>query len=475
VSPLDLSFDYKDRLSVPLESQATNRVRGHSLTGEWSFTDNLAAKYIGGYREYHQNAGGNQVWGAGEFIDDVVPPAGVGGTFGGVWTPLFALRDEKQHQQSHELQLIGTTERFDWIGGVFYFEETGAVDAPILLFKSIGPVNTISVAGFDYFVGQKTEVNNRSSAAYAHGTWHVADFDLSAGVRYTRDKRSELVVAAGLIGAVLPGNQEFDYSGNHTDYDASITYKISPSSNVYLKYATGYVSGGTLFGSRFDPDEMKAYELGYKADLFDNRLRLNTAVFRQDRSDVQIEGFTSVGYFMGKGRDIKAEGVELEVTYVPLDGLSIDASYGYTNVDSSGQLRTFQPKQTAFLGAQYDFVPFANGIQPKFRVDASWRDDVHRLACPAGQDQIPASDVCVGTPDFVLDERATIKASTILSARLTLAEIRVGNAMSGQVALWGRNLLDEDELQYNFTLGGPTLTSTFIRPRTYGMDFSFEF
>jgi hypothetical protein len=95
---------------------------------------------------------------------------------------------------------------------------------------------------------------------------------------------------------------------------------------------------------------MKAYELGLKSQLLNNRLRLNTAVFRQHRSDVQIEGFNAIGTFMGKGRDVIADGFEMETTFVPNDGLSINSSFGYTNVDSSGQLRSTQPRKPLWWG-----------------------------------------------------------------------------------------------------------------------------
>lgn len=470
VSPFDLSFRYRDHLAQPLESEAWNRVRGQSLTGSYELTDRLTVKYIGSYREYRLSAGGNQVYGGGEFIDD----NGVGGSIGGVWTPLFALRKERQHQQSHELQLLGATGSLDWLMGLFQFEEKGSNNNPVMLFKSYGEQNTISAAGLDYFVGQNVRVRNRSSAAYAHATWHVGAFDLSGGVRHTRDKRDEHVIAAGLIGFVLPGNQDFDYKGSNTDYDVSVTYNISPSVNVYAKHATGYVSGGSLMGNRFEPDKIKAYEIGLKSELLDERLRLNVALFRQDRTDVQIEGFTGTGYLMGRGRDITSEGVELEATFVPTDGLSINATYGYTKVDSDGQLRTYQPKQTAFLGVEYEFRTLDNGIRPSFRMDVGWRDDAFRLVCPAGQDPVPATDVCVGTPDPTLDRLALVKAVTLVNARLSLAEVPLGGTR-GRVSLWGRNLLDENEIEYDFSLGGPTITGIFMRPRTYGIDFTIDF
>jgi len=474
VHPLALSFDYQDEQAVPLESLASLDVKGHSLTVEYDLTDSMTVKYIGGYREHDMEAGGNQVWGGGEYINDGLLP----GPVGGVYTPLFALRIESQQQTSHELQLMGSTDSLDWIVGAFHFEEEGKVNGPILLSRSIGDtsviaVNPIDVANFDYFVGQHVGVTNKSEAYYAHATLHLGDFDLSGGVRYTEDDRSEDVIAAGLIGLFTP-SASFSTEGDHTDYDLSLTYNINADANVYIKYATGYVSGGTIFGNSFGEEEMESYEVGLKADLLDRRLRLNGAVFTQERTDVQIEGFTGIGYFMGLGRDIAVDGLELELTYLPVENLTLNASYGYTDVDSSGDLRTYQPEHTAYAGLQYDFGQLDNGAQPSLRIDVSWRDDVHRLACPAGMDQVPASDVCVGTADEALDDLAEISATTQLGAQFSLSEIPLGDSMA-RITVWGRNLLDEDEKEYGFTLGGPTLTNTYVRPRTYGVDFSVAF
>jgi len=472
VHPWTLDFAYHDKLAEPLESTATNEVKGHSFTATYELSDNLNAKYIYGHREYDLDAGTNQVFGASEYID-----TGLLGNPGGVYTPLLAFRVESQEQDSHELQLIGNWEHIEGILGGFWFNEKGSVNGPILLSSSIadGDVVSISAAAFHYFVGQNDKVENESQAFYGHLTWHVGQVDLSGGARYTEDDRKEFVIAAGLYGAILPGDQHFDYSGDHTDYDASLTWNFSDSANVYFKYATGFVSGGTLFGNKFDQDEMKLYEVGLKSELLDRSLRLNAALFRQERNDVQIEGFTSIGYFMGKGDEINSDGVELEATWIPLEGLTVNTTWGYTDVSSSGDLRTYQPENTAYFGLQYDFPSFAGGIEPMARIDLSWRDKVHRLACPAGQDQIPASDVCVGTPDPALDDAAYINDVKLLSARVEFAEIPLGGDTRGKVTLWGRNLLDEDEIEFNFTLGGPTITNTFVRPRTYGVDFSVRF
>lgn len=474
VHPIDESFEYRDALAMPLESAASNEVLGHSLTLDFELSDSVDLRYILGYREYELDMGSNQVWGGGEYIDT----AGiVGGRPGATYTPMIAMRYEEHEQTSHELQLLGNAGNVDWIVGAFHFSEDGEKDGPILLSPTIadGQFVPISAEAFHYFVGQKLATDNTSTAVYGHLNWRLNDLELAGGLRYTEDEREEFIVAAGLYGLFLPGNQSFKYDGDNVDYDISATWHMNDTLNLYAKHATGFVSGGILGGSTFEQEDMKLYELGMKGDLLDRSLRLNAALFRQERSDVQIEGFTAIGYFMGKGRDIVSEGLELEATWLPTAGLRFNAAWGYTNVDSSGDLRTYQPEHTLYLGMGYEFATLANGIQPSLRIDANWRDDVYRLACPAGMDQVPASDICLGVADPALDKLATIGAHTRLNARFELAEIALAGNTRMKTALWGRNLLDEDEIEFNFTLGGPTITNTFMRPRTYGLDLSVEF
>ena len=474
VRPYPQSFGYRDKLAASVESTATNEVKGHSLIAEYTISDSIHLKYLFGHRSYDLDAGANEVYGGAEYID-----TGALGNAGGAYAPLLAFRVEAQKQDSHELQLIGSHERIEWIAGVIRFDERVRVNNPILLSRVIGNGDHVSInpAAFDYFIGQNTKVNNKSEAAYAHATWHLGSFDLSGGVRYTEDDREELVIAAGFYGLFLPGNHRSRYKGDHTDYDVALTWHLDDSTNIYAKYATGYVSGGTLLGNPFREDEMKLYELGLKSDLLDNRLRFNVAVFRQKRTDVQQEDFdaSAGGYIMGMGDEIISDGVEVEATWIPLTGLTLNASWGYTNVDASGDLRTWQPENTPYAGAQYDFTPILDGVAPSFRVDVSWRDDASRLICPAGSSTVPGTDRCVGTPDWALDKQALMKAVTQVGARLDFANIRLGSHATGRFGIWGKNLLDEDEMEFIFSLGGPTLAATYMRPRTYGMDFSVQF
>jgi iron complex outermembrane receptor protein len=465
-------FEYRDTLFQPLEGEFSNKVHGQSLTAEYELTNWLTAKYIYGERRYDLLVPGNQVLGdLGTFnyptFDTTANGTGQITTFG-----LFATREESHLQRSHELQLIGHTGPVDWIAGLFRFQEGGDLNDPILLDltgtgRVIGANNTVSPP-FDYIVGQYTKVDNKSKAGYLHANWSITDqWVLAGGIRRSLDNRYEDVLYGATSGI------QSRYRGGNTDYDAALTYKFNPDTNVYAKWATGYVSGGSLMGTIFEPEKLRSGEIGFKTLALDRKLRLNAAVFRQKRLNGQIEYYNN-GYSMGKA-DSRQTGLELEANYRVTRAFAVNSSYGYTESKSSGDVYVTQPRQTVYLGGEYRFQPVFGEVLPIFRMDVNWRPGYYTIKCPAGTTQDPGKDTCSGTVIPELNQAARLKSATNLNARLTFDQIHLGPNSTGRFSLWGRNLLDNRNVQYNFSLGAAVLANTFERPRTFGVDFSADF
>lgn len=469
-------FTYRDSSFQPLEGEFTNRVRGQSLVAEYELSKDIALKYIYGTRRYNQVVPGNQVLGDQFTFNSPTFDTTSTGTGSIVTFGLFAARHEDHKQASHELQLLGKGSSVDWLLGAFTFKESGALNNPILLDLTgganplvIGPTNAVSAAGFNYFIGQKLFVDNRSKAVYGHLNWKVGGgWTLGGGVRRTQDDRAEDITAAGALA-----NTVRTYSGGNTDFDVSATFQVNKDTNLYAKYATGYVSGGSLGGTVFVPEKMKSVELGAKTLLLERKLRLNAAVFEQKRIDAQIEYFGAAGYSMGKA-DFKQTGLELEASLVVTSNFRLNSSLGITENNSSGDVLVTQPKQNAYLGGEY-VLPAIMGLTPTFRVDVNWRPGYYTIKCPAGQTQDAGRDTCSGTTVAALDAAAKIKGETNLNMRLSFDEIKLGGSATGRLSVWGRNLTNNRNAQYTFSLGATTLASTFERPRTFGVDFSADF
>ena len=70
-----------------------------------------------------------------------------------------------------------------------------------------------------------------------------------------------------------------------TTPSARLQYQVAPKSMVYVSYSEGFKAGGFNFVQNnanptqypFDPEHVKAYEIGTKNELFDNRVVLNVA------------------------------------------------------------------------------------------------------------------------------------------------------------------------------------------------------
>lgn len=457
-------------------SESHLRIQGHSLTAQYDFSDSFGIKNILAFRKMDENVGLND-------IDGGAMTSASGNPF----ALLSSTQDRNQDQWSNELQFFGSTDAVDWITGLFYFRETGRDDNPVFIAAEFAPgvyvPGTTNNSAFglpsDYFAGSLGTVENISKGVFAHGTWHVNDeFDLAAGVRYTKDNRMENVSRAGLVGQFTPAfKSEADFE--NVDWDVAATYKITPDLNVYGKASTGYLSGGTLNGIKFDAETIMSYEVGFKGQFFDNILRLNLATFRNDRKHFQLLGFgTSTGTFITDGGEVTEKGVELELTAVPIEALTLTANIGHVEQDFANGVRSLAPENNAYLAAQYEVFRFSNASHIDFRIDGSWTDEHNQLPCPVGLSPSPAG--CGGAATTPPDNRQLEKdaksdASWLIGARLSLAAIPLGSDMKGRVSVWGKNLTNSDKVEFARDLGNSTVVGTFQTPRTYGVDFSVDF
>jgi iron complex outermembrane recepter protein len=169
---------------------------------------------------------------------------------------------------------------------------------------------------------------------------------------------------------------------------------------AYVQYATGFKGGG-VSPRPFVPDQatpfkgehLKTWEAGVKADLLGRRLRVNSAVFMGDYTDLQLGLQTCTGSTLvspcgriGNVGTGEIKGFELEATALVLGGLSIDTSYSYTDFKyksltgaSASILPSFDlpymPGHKAAIGAQYE-VNLANGSRIVPRMDWSFQSAI---------------------------------------------------------------------------------------------------
>lgn len=439
-------------------------VTGHSLTLEYALNGGLTIKNIAAYRSAKTINVGNAF--EGNLLID--PFEGTGNTF----TILNALSTRSQHQISNELQLLGDSEALTWVAGAFYFQEEARDWNPVPFFLTYPATN----AGFTLRPGDMfadVALKNSSFAVFAQATWHATDqLDLTFGARQTWDDREELNFRPDLQTPAGPPLTKVDFDKATWQFVAE--YDLRNDLMVYGKVGTGYLSGGVYNTDPFEPEEITSYEIGFKGEFFDNRLRVNAAAFEADYKNLQIFYFTDKVFYENAGR-AKTRGLEVEATAALGRGLTLFGNFGLLDFDFKEYIsaqtsippvdiadiahRAYAADWTFSAGFTYETRPFRSGAYLEFSADAQSTDDYQTIV-------VPISD-----PD--LAKAATIESHWMVNARVSLVDLPISDVRA-TVSLWGKNLLDEREPLYVADISG-LISGSFMRPRTYGVDLRMEF
>ena len=292
---------------------------GVNFTVDWKL-DSISVKSITAYRELDS-----------KFARDIDESPLV---IGHVWDSL------DQTQFSQELQVLGDSfgGRFEWIGGLYYFEEKA------------NNVNLLEFTVANFLSGGK--VDSTSWAAFGQATVAVTEkFQLTGGIRYTEDDKTFLpdsvITAVNVPSFIFPfpaGTPILPYEKAKNKISEwtpmlNLSYQVTDDLMTYVTYSEGFKSGG--FTQRvfppeptipsFDPEFVTAYEAGFKFSGFDNKLRLNGAVFHTKYDDLQllITNLTRVGPFTENAAKAQITGFELELTAAPGGGWLFEGGVGY--------------------------------------------------------------------------------------------------------------------------------------------------
>ena len=370
------SNPYDNNTGQDSQTSVTNEANGVSLTVDFAVSDTMAAKLLLSDRESEYSAGLDD---DSSFVDNSSFPE-VG----------FA------DQQSAELQLTGTFGAWDYVAGLYWFEEEGANSQdPAIFLESPG----------DFLLEQEVD----SQAIYANIGYNFSeDLRVSGGLRYTQDDKTahtNLAITTAVDGVVqivrLDDTNSRDWS--ETSWDVSASYQMNDRLNVYGAIQSGYQSGqfparpyclfGSVFGG-FDPlsedpnycfvanDNVTAlnFEVGLKGEPFDN-LQMSIAVFNTEYSDLPYQVSTTSGVGFDTQNiivDQTSRGVEFEGTWLATDNFRVHATLGYIDAEvddpNPAAVAPLTPEITASVSPEYSFL-LGNG-EITMRADWSFRDDM---------------------------------------------------------------------------------------------------
>lgn len=374
-----------------------------------------------------------------------------------------------------------------------------------------------------------TDANTRSYAAFGQASLSISDsFRLLGGLRYTSDRREidspvyGLIggqqvlgpLAAGCIPSQVPNSTDPTFVGclverpagkvkfNRLNWKAGVEFDLGPSNMLYATASTGYKAGGLYQGfattteaGSYDPEDLKAFEIGSRNRFLNNMLQVNLDGFYYDYKNhqepvIQVDALGVIVQSIqnaGKGRafggsaDIVAKlsqndtfhfGVEYLNTkytsfvynapivagrrFVAPNGtgclLSENAAQTQQTIDCSGKPLTRSPKWSGLASYSHVFE-FDNGGNLEAKGEMNFQ-----------------SSRFLG-PEYLTISKA--QAYAVFNASLTYSSSASNWTLTAYVRNIGNEAVFLSSQQANFVPG--YVTATIAPPRTFGARLGFKF
>ena len=461
---------------------------GTDLNIAWEISDDLTFKSISSARQVDYGA---------ELDLDGTPINAFG---------IFYFSD--QEQVSPEFQLSYDADRLSAVGGVYYFNEDGTTfDGGVFgnFLIALSGESQFSTDSFAAFGQLDYAFNDRLTGIFGvrytdeekNYARQAEDFDLTAlagieidattfAVSYNNPSllnpgSTDLAIGRG-AGVPRPGANPDAADFDNVSFKAGLKYQLSDDAQAFFTVSEGFKSGG--FNGRvadgqlvpYDEETLLSYELGVKSQWLENRLRLNGAIFHTDYDNLQVSSFeasadgsTFIPVFTNAGA-ATISGLELELTALVSDRLSITANIGYLDGDYdeflaepdpvSGQVRDVSdereivnsPEWDTFLGLSYA-MPLGTAGDVTFAANWGYRSKTYL--------EVNSS------------ENLAQGAYSVYNASIQFV------SASGQwnVTLGGKNLGDEEYRTHAFDLSAfPGVELGYYNPpRTYALSTSYSF
>ncbi len=379
-----------------------------------------------------------------------------------VWTQEFKLSSP-----------ASSTSRVKWTAGTYLFHQDNPTKQAVHFGNDAAFVGAPDV-NFSLISSQHGK--NSGAALFGQITYTLTHkLDLIAGIRYDYEKRKYEVLGEYQKdpnpNPIFETRPDTSASENFNAFSPKLglMYELCSNSNLFLTYSKGYRAGGfTQLGAdpsqpplyAYKPEYSHNFELGIKNSFYDNRLRLNAALFFTSVTDAQVPTLIlpdAITITRNAG-ELTSIGGELELAATPIKGLQAEYNFGYTNaeyktlklsqngstVDLKGKKQIFTPDITSSLALQYGY-DLGTKNQWKILVRGEW--------------------MYLGKQYFDLTNSISQDGYSLLNTRIGIS------TKHGEIMFWGRNLGDKKYIAYAYDFGAVHLGN----PKTYGVSLTANF
>ena len=436
-------------------------------------------------------------------------PTVQGGTdpYSGCQAPnMYYTYDQWTRQWSNELRLQSKPGgRWHWLAGL-YWQKTRQIWDTYYLMPGIQPSGEGYQSALTFYSYYETgtatplphewysSVNRNDSlntAEYADVSFDLTNhWTIEGGLRYFDWDFSSSDQWAGFFYQPKTPSGLTGASGNKLSGKASISYKPSQQLLLYGTFSQGYRQGGTNAGASsscyqkgvpgtYQPDTLDNFEVGWKSEMFESRMRWNGAVYYMHWDGYQAPIFddsicpTTFNANFGTAR---IYGAETNVAYRIVEGLTLEANANYND----SRLVSVKPDFTGVLTQMIvpnETLPFV----PYFSYSANLRYDKTLGAALNGFIEYDISHKgdrwsdLRALPNPTLGSRAG--SARVLEPEYNISDVRVGVSSADDAwTLEGyvTNLWNTDAVILVNT-GNYDNRQTTNEPRVIGVHLSYRF
>lgn len=380
------------------------------------------------------------------------------------------------------------TDCYDPIAAAYQVEMTPSGQAVFDYLNVAAPGLYESLAGLgcqlkNDYTQEKESLGFYFDASYAFNDTTTVRF----GARSTNDNIKLKNFTANYFGSdgelVLPtitqntGDPATDIATDEIDDTewsgkVSVDHILSSGDMVYISYNRGYRSGafnGQAFNGPSEiepvaPEIIDAFEAGFKAEFFARQLRINGAAFYYDYSDQQFLNIDpdTAAQTLHNIASSEIKGLEFDVTAALSDDLTLRAGFGYldatakegivSGVDISGNTLSQSPELNANVSLDY-YTSLNDSGSIQWHLDSNWVDKQYF--------------------DIGNTEATSQDSYALVNARVTWSS----PDETYQLALWGKNLTDEEFITKAFDvtgLAGGIIAHTG-QPMSFGAELTVSF
>lgn len=296
---------------------------------------------------------------------------------------------------------------------------------------------------------------------------------LTTGLRYDWEQRDALIDQA-------PGESDptTKLQGDKTFKEVlpklALSYTTEQSELIYASISQGYRAGGfdTLYPNlahpTYDSESSTNFEVGYKAQLFDQQLEISAALFLIEVKDQQIQQLLpETGTIITENAgESQSRGVEFESRYIPAEDWLVTFTSSYTKAEFN--------KYDGLNLLTYAVEDYSSNVlpnTPEFTASLSIQNR-HAIGQLIGSEQwdlfSQIDSKYVGSHYFDAPNQLKQDAYHLVNAKVGI------ESENWQAYLWLKNATDEyySKVEFNFGFGR---TTEAAEPRSAGVTVRYRY